>query len=316
MGNPYNQLTLTERYQIEALKELDYSARKIAEQLKRSNKTISREIKRCSPGDYCAEAADQDAITRRQTAPKAHKKNSDVTEQVKAWLNNKFSPEQIAGRMRLESYTGTISYQTIYRMVAQNNWKEHLPRKGKRYRQRAGSEAGAHLIPNRVDIDKRPASVDDKEEVGHWEGDTVYGQDSYLVTLSERVSKLTLALRVRNKTKTIVAQAIQKMLKPHRDICDTITFDNGGEFAGHASIARALDCKIYFAKPYSSWQRGLNENSNGLLRRFFPKGMKIGSVTKKEIEHAVDLINIRPRKTLNYLSPLEFLAGKCVSLIV
>jgi len=102
------------------------------------------------------------------------------------------------------------------------------------------------LIPNRVDIDERPASVDDKEEVGHWEGDTVYGQDSYLVTLSERVSKLTLALRVRNKTKTIVAQAIQKMLKPHRDICDTITFDNGGEFAGHASIARALDCKIYF----------------------------------------------------------------------
>jgi len=121
MGNPYNQLTLTERYQIEALKELDYSARKIAEQLKRSNKTISREIKRCSPGDYCAEAAHQDTITRRQTAPKAHKKNSDVTVQVKAWLNNKFSPEQIAGRMRLESYTGTISYQTIYRMVAQNN---------------------------------------------------------------------------------------------------------------------------------------------------------------------------------------------------
>lgn len=123
-------------------------------------------------------------------------------------------------------------------------------------------------------------------------------------------------MRVKNKTKKIVTQAIRKMLKPHRDICDTITFDNGGEFAGHASIARALDCKIYFAKPYSSWQRGLNENANGLLRRFFPKGMKIGSVTKKDIDNAVHLINMRPRKTLDYLSPLEFLAGERVSLIV
>lgn len=168
MGNPYNQLTLPERYQIEALKELDYSARKIAERLKRSNKTISREIKRCPPGGYCAEAPDLDATTRRQEAPKAHKKSAVVIAQVKTWLDNKFSPEQIAGRMKLESYTGAISCQTIYRMVAQNSWAESLPRKGKRYRRRAGSEAGAHLIPNRVDIDERPGEVDEKEDVGHW----------------------------------------------------------------------------------------------------------------------------------------------------
>jgi len=132
------------------------------------------------------------------------------------------------------------------------------------------------------------------------------------VTLTERVSKLILTVRVKNKTKTAVSQAIKKMLRPYKSICKTITFDNGGEFAGHASIAQSLSCKIYFAKPYHSWQRGLNENTNGLLRRFFPKGMKIGDVSKNKIDEAQFLINIRPRKALNYFSPIEFLSGKCV----
>ena len=185
-----------------------------------------------------------------------------------------------------------------------------------RYQQRKGTEAGARLIPNRVDIDQRPHEVDDKEEIGHWEGDTVYGQDGYFVTLTERVSKLFLTLRVANKTKKAVAEAIKQMLKPYRHLCKTITFDNGGEFAAHEEIASSLCCKIYFAKPYHSWQRGLNENTNGLLRRFFPKGMKIAGLSKKEIERAAFLINICPRKALDYLNPIEFLAGKRVSLIV
>jgi IS30 family transposase len=108
-----------------------------------------------------------------------------------------------------------------------------------------------------------------KEEVGHWEGDTVYGQDGYLVTLTERVSKILLTVRVKNKTKKLVTRVINKMLKLYNSICKKITFDNGEEFTGHESIARALNCKVYFAKPYHSWLRGLNENTNGLLRRFF-----------------------------------------------
>ena len=154
-----------------------------------------------------------------------------------------------------------------------------------------------------------------KVEVGHWEGDTVYGQDSYLVTMVERVTKILLTCRVKNKTKKNVAKAIKKMLKPFKHLCHTITFDNGGEFAGHQQIAKYLGCKVYFAKPYHSWQRGLNENTNGLLRRFFPKGMAIKSLPEKEIEQAQLLINMRPRKALNYLSPIEFLTGKRVSLI-
>jgi len=316
MGNPYNQLTLAERYQIQTLNELGYSARQIAVKLSRSNKTISQELKRCRPQEYCAEKADLNAIQQRQNAAKAHKRSAEAIRKTGLLLALKMSPEQIAGRMKLESAAEAISRQTIYRLVAQEQWSGLLPRKGKRYHQRKGIEAGARLIPSRVDIDERPAHVDLKEEVGHWEGDTVYGQDGYLVTLTERVSKLLLTVRVKNKTKKLVTRAIKKMLKPFRSICKTITFDNGGEFAGHEKIARALGCNIYFAKPYHSWQRGLNENTNGLLRRFFPKGMKIGGLAKKDIEAAQRSINMRPRKALNYLNPLEFLAGTRVSLVV
>jgi len=316
MSNPYNQLTLTERYQIKALDELDYSARQIAEKLARSNKTISRELKCCPPGAYDAEAAQRNSLQRRKTATKFHKRTDSVSRQVKSHLGLGFTPEQIAGRMKLESFKGTISCQTIYRLIKKNQWRHLLPRKGKRYRQRKGVEAGARLIPNRVDIDERPDCVDLKEEVGHWEGDTVHGQDGYLVTLTERVSKLLLTARVKNKTKKIVSQAIKKMLRPYKSICKTITFDNGGEFADHASITRALGCKIYFAKPYHSWQRGFNENTNGLLRRFFPKKMKIGGLSRHKIDEAQFLINIRPRKALNYFNPIEFLSGKRVSLML
>ena len=151
--------------------------------------------------------------------------------------------------------------------------------------------------------------------MGHWEGDTVFGQDGYLVTIVERVSKLLLTCRVKNKSKEAVTKAIKSMLKPYISICKTITFDNGGEFAGHEDIAKELKCSVFFAKPYHSWERGLNEHTNGLLRRFFPKGMAIGKLAKKEIEDAQFLINMRPRKLLNYLSPYEFLTGKRVSLI-
>ncbi len=117
------------------------------------------------------------------------------------------------------------------------------------------------------------------------------------------------------QVKKTVTKTIKMMMKPFKSICKTITFDNGGEFAGHEAIAKSLKCDVYFAKPYRSCQRGLNENTNGLLRPFFPKGMKIGSLNEQVIREAEFLINMRPRKALNFLSPYEFLTGKCVSLI-
>jgi IS30 family transposase len=121
--------------------------------------------------------------------------------------------------------------------------------------------------------------------------------------------------RVKNKAKKIASKAIKRLLKPYKHICHSITFDNGGEFADHQSIAKALKCDIYFAKPYHSWQRGLNENINGLIRRFYPKGFSIGKLTEQELRITQWLINLRPRKTLGYLSPIEVLFCKSVSLI-
>ena len=161
-------------------------------------------------------------------------------------LSLDLSPEQIAGRMKLESFDADVSQQTLYRRIVKLNWCSRLPRKGRRYRKHAGLQAGASLIPNRTDIDERPAIVEQNSELGHWEGGTVYGQDSYFVTLVERVSKIFISARVLNKTKKTVGLAIRKLLKPYRSMCKHITFDNGGEFAGHAEVSRALKCENLF----------------------------------------------------------------------
>lgn len=316
MGTLYSQLTLDERYQIQALNELDFSAREIAHRLNRSNKTISKELQRNFQGVYCAKRAHQTADMVKRTATKKHKRTDDIILLIDGLLSFDMTPEQIAGRMKLEAFGQRVSRQSIYRYIAYKQWRHRLPRKGKPYRQRKGAEAGVHLIPDRVDIDERSEIVDENSEIGHWEGDTVYGQDGHFVTLVERVSKVFLTMKVKNKTKKLVSLAIRKLLKPYKKICKTITFDNGGEFADHKVVAEALKCKVYFAKPYHSWQRGLNENTNGLLRRYYPKGMKIGALSKFEIAQVQFMINMRPRKALNYLTPYEFLAGKRVSLML
>jgi len=315
MNNLYKQLTLKERYQIEGLNELGFSARAIAIRMERSNKTIARELRRCPNRKYCAEIAHTHATMIRTQARKFTKQSQELIDKVEGLLRLSFTPEQIAGRLAREMPALKVCCNTVYSIVFEQGWRHRLARQGRRYKPRKDTMAGAHLIPNRVDIDQRPKHVDDKQEIGHWEGDTVYGQDGYLVTLTERVTKLLLTCRVKNKTKKLVSKAIKKLLKPFKHVCKSITFDNGGEFAGHQSIAKALNCKTYFAKPYRSWQRGLNENTNGLLRRFYPKGFAIGQLTEQDIAGTQMLINFRPRKSLNYLTPVEVLLNKRVSLI-
>jgi len=315
MGSHYNQLSFKDRVQLQTLSELGLSARKIATKMGRSNKTVAIELKRCHKGQYCAEKAHLKAVQKKKEALKHSKLSKGFENTLKSLLTIGLSPEQISGRIPIEFENLSISTNTLYAWTKKLGWSALLPRKGKPYKKRSASEAGARLIPNRTDISERPDIVDLNEEIGHWEGDTVYGQDGYFVTVVERVSKLFLTCRVRNKSKKVVTRALKKMLKPYKSICKTITFDNGGEFAGHKEVSKSLNCRIYFAKPYHSWQRGLNENSNGLLRRFFPKGMKIAGLPEKVIFNAQSLLNTRPRKALKFLSPYEFLTGKSVSLI-
>jgi len=213
MNNQYKQLTQKERYQIQALKELGLSARCIAKKLQRSNKTIARELRRCLNSEYCAQTAHDHASTIRKQAHKLTKRSQELIDKVEGALKLSFTPEQIAGRLAREMPTLKVCCNTIYRIVFEQGWRHKLARQGKRYKPRKNTMAGAHLIPNRVDIDQRPKEVDDKQEIGHWEGDTVYGQDGYLVTLTERVTKLLLTCRVKNKTKKLVSKATRIQIR-------------------------------------------------------------------------------------------------------
>jgi IS30 family transposase len=191
-----------------------------------------------------------------------------------------------------------------------------LPRFGKK-RWKGGKrnkKAGVKLIPNRIDISERPEVVDKRERIGDWEGDTVHGQNAHLVTLVDRSTRFTLVRRVPNKTKETVADAMFEMLSKVHNV-KTVTLDNGGEFAAHARAAEGTGAKVYFAKPYASWQRGTNENTNGRIRRFWPKKFDLATLTGKEIEDNILLLNLTPRKVLGGLTPLEAFIGSRVALI-
>ncbi|MBS0172755.1 MAG: IS30 family transposase, partial [Nitrospira sp.] len=169
-------------------------------------------------------------------------------------------------------------------------------------------------IKNRIGIDERPGIVDQKSRIGDWEGDTVIGKNhrGALVTLAERKSRYILAAQVPGKHASGVTAAIMRLLRPHKDKCYTMTFDNGKEFAEHETIAAELDADVYFAHPSHSWERGLNENSNGLLRQYFPKAMELIEVTQEQVQWAVDRLNHRPRKVLGFRTPFEIFFGKTV----
>jgi len=230
---------------------------------------------------YHADFAYKSTLKHRYYASKMTKINHDVIQTIDAALKIDLSPEQIAGRTKLENLSQSVSMHTIYRFIRSQGCRSRLPRGGKKYRRRTATHAGAKLIPNHVDIEQRSVDVDLKKTVGHWEADTVHASDGYFVSLVERKTKLFLFQRIQRKTKSEVAKAVIRLLKPFKKKCDSMTFDNGGEFADHEFIAKRLKCRTYFAKPYHAWQRGLNENSNGLLRRYFPKKTSIASISEQ-----------------------------------
>nr|WP_221896213.1 IS30 family transposase [Bathymodiolus japonicus methanotrophic gill symbiont] len=202
--------------------------------------------------------------------------------------------------------------ETIYQHIladkkAGGELYKHLRHQNKTYRKRYGSAHNRTGIPNRVDIDERPEEVNNRKRIGDWEADTIIGKNhkGAIVTLDERVSKLRLAFPLAGKKAQYVLDATILMLDPIKSFVKTITFDNGKEFTLHEKIAEALGCDTYFSTPYSSWERGQNENANGLLRQYFPKVMELIDVTIKEVFIAVDKLNSRPKKCLNYKTPYE-----------
>lgn len=224
---------------------------------------------------------------------------------MRLWL----SPEQICGRLALEG-ARPVSHESIYRHIYRDKASggdllSYL-RCQKQRRKRYGSgQERRGALKNRVGIEHRPAIVESRQRIGDWEGDTVIGKahKGVLVTLVDRMSRFTLARGRPNREAAPVA--ILEMLRPHKHQCLTITFDNGKEFAEHEFIGQCLHASVYFARPYHSWERGANENTNGLLRQFFPKQMSLLGVSDIEVNEALYQLNHRPRKCLGYRTPHE-----------
>ena len=239
--------------------------------------------------------------------------------EVERLIRNDFSPEQVANRLKLEGAL-QISHETIYQFVyadKRNGGDMYLHlrcQKPRRKRYASGQERRG-TIKNRVSIDERPEVVGQKLRIGDWEGDTVIGKNHKggMVTLAERKSRYALAGRICSKHADGVTAVTNRLLRPYKHVCHTITFDNGKEFANHEDMAVELETSIYFAHPYHSWERGLNENTNGLLRQYFPKGMELDNITDGQVQQAIKKLNHRPRKVLGFRSPYEVFFGVEIS---
>jgi IS30 family transposase len=308
----YEHLSLAERHYIEIERKAGTSMNQIAKALGRSQSTLSRELSRnTGQRGYRHNQANRLAEQRHKNKPKAVKLTDEIKQLIKGYLQQDWSPEQIAGRLEKEGII-KLHHETIYQYIladkaAGGTLYKHLRHQNKTYRKRYGSAHNRTGIPNRVDIEHRPQEANQRQRVGDWEADTIIGKNhkGALVTLDERKSKLRLAAPLQSKKAPQVKEATIALLRPIAQFVKTITFDNGKEFAWHEAIAQTLECETYFAKPYHSWERGQNENANGLLRQYFPKEMELLDVTLKQVFEAIDKLNSRPRKCLGFKTPYE-----------
>lgn len=311
MGS-YTQLTEHERYQIKALLSAGHNKKEIASILGRHKSTISREVKRnTGKRGYRPKQAHRLAGERQKNCInyRISKENWGL---VKTLIKEDWSPEQIS--LWLKHQWGiSISHESIYLYILRDKTRggmlyKHL-RCQKKRKKRYGTPDGRGQLKGRISIDKRPDIVNHRKRVGDWEADTVIGKrgSEVLVTLVERKSRLTVAVKVVNRTAEVVRDAIVQGLSPIKHLVKTITYDNGKEFALHQDIDRELNCQGYFAHPFHSWERGLNENTNGLIRQYFPKGFDLAKTTHSRVQQVIMKLNNRPRKCLDLKTPNQVL---------
>lgn len=305
----YTHLTQDERYQIAALLKAGASQKDIALELDRSPGSISRELERNrGQRGYRPKQAHEFALARQRGASNARRVPSETWAFVEEKLGELWSPEQICG-YREDQHLTSVSHESIYQRIyadKRSGGSLHLAlRCQKARRKRYGTRERRGTIPNQISIEQRPAIVDTRRRFGDWEADLVIGagHQQALVTINERKSRYALIAHVSCKSAQLVSEAIVALLTPFKTCVHTLTTDNGKEFAQHAQIASALKADFYFAHPYASWERGANENMNGLIRQFFPKKMRLNSITPQDIAYAMDRLNHRPRKCLGFKTP-------------
>jgi IS30 family transposase len=319
------RLTHKERIQIETLLNENRSKSYISKTLKRSRSTISREVNKWvqnKTDKYSAELANwhakDDYLNKRNTDKISTHKN--LRFYIFKRLLSQWTPEQISGRLKEEFPNDpimSISHESIYRYIylkpqARLNKKliELLVRKKTRRRKPKKKRRNGSKIINQVSIDNRPKHIDLRIEPGHWEGDLVIGKNhkSAIGTIVDRKSRYTLIIKLKARNATEVAKMFSKKLNELNPLFKkSMTYDNGMEMAKHEIITKKTGMKIYFDHPYSSWERGTNENTNGLIRRYLPKGTDFNIIDQKELQNIQDKLNNRPRKIIGYKTPKEIL---------
>lgn len=311
----YHQITPAERYTLSVLRKQHLSNAEIARFMGRHRSTIGRELRRnCrKDGGYRHAVAQEKTNGRRRRS----RRNSHFGEAewnlVEALLRDKFSPEQISGWLKLLELF-EISHQTIYRRVKDDRKRDgtlwqHL-RQPVRYRKRYGTREKRGRLPGKRHISERPAAAEGRTEIGHWEMDVVVGaaDQHCIVTLVERVTGATLIGKLRRRKANAINNRVIELIQAHPELFKTITVDNGPEFHGYKEIERATGVTIYFATPYASWERGTNENTNGLIRQYIPKRTSMKRLTQKRCDAIAHALNNRPRKRHGFRTPLDRLA--------
>lgn len=318
----YKQLTENERYQIYVMKKAGHSQEATAILLGRSPSTISRELRR-NQGlrGYRPAQAQRLVDARRREARKVCKVNDEVRDWIHRLIRQELSPQQVVDYLKRHKNL-SLHHETVYQLIYDDkavggDLYSYLRIASKAYRKRYGHYDRRGKIKNRVDIDERPAIVEKRSRIGDWEGDTIIGKGrkGALLTMVERKTLYTVIERLTGKRSDLLAKAAVDGMRHLKSKVKTITFDNGLEFSHHAEIGEGLGADIYFAHPYASWERGTNENTNGLIRQYFPKGTDFNQVTDEQIKQVMERLNNRPRKTRGCRSPNELFMGQRVDLL-
>jgi IS30 family transposase len=302
----YKHRSQIERYQIASLMKAQHSITQIASLVGRDKSTISRELRRNDGSrGYRPKQASELAVECSEQSRNAYTVAPWVKEQASALWRLQWSPEQVASRLPVSHET---LYQHVYADKTQGGtlWKNLRCQKQKRKRYASGRDRRGQ-IPNRRPLSERPAHIEGRKQVGHWECDTVIGANhkQAIVTVVQRKSGYAVMAKVSNKTADLVGRAIIKELTPFEVRVKTLTYDNGKEFCGHALADAALNSTGYFARPFASWERGSDENFNGLLRQYVPKKRPIKYINDEEIKMIENRLNNRPRKRLGFKTPAE-----------
>ena len=317
----YRQLTQEKRYQIWGCIRIGMKRSEIAREVGVHKSTITCELRRNGSGRWKYNPSRAVAIAReRHRSKRKHRIDKGTWAMVEKLLKVEWSPEQISMRLKLEGLA-QASHETIYLHIYRDKQEggdlyKHL-RRQHRYRKRTGKYCSRKGWDTRRSISERPAIVESRERLGDWEADTIIGREKKggILSLVERRSRYCLLQKVTTKSAPTVAEAVCESLLPVKDKVLTITSDNGIEFTRHQTIANVLDADFFFADPYSSWQRGTNENTNGLVRQYFPKRSAFNAVSDADIAFVIDRLNNRPRKVLAFRTPNEVFNNHFVALI-